>query len=251
MINFLISTVAFIFSLLFAVAVLRRWSRKRSPHLLLWGIGLVLYGVGALAQAYLSGFTWQPGDGLHELAYRVWYLTGAILTSAWLGQGSVYLLTPRRFANAAMIVLAVASAAATVVLFTTSFAEPNYSTMISSVNNGGLLTGKGIITSGPIFSIPFNIYGTVALGGGALWSAYQFWRKQIMANRMVGNLFIAIGAFFPAIGGTLNNFKLEGFLYLGIAVGAVLMYVGFQLASAPQPAPAPAKVTDATVKVRA
>ncbi len=238
MVNFVVSLVALAFTLVFAGFVLNRWQHKHLPHLLLWGIGLVLYGIGTLAQAYLTAFNWRPGDSGHDLAFRAWYLTGAILTSAWLGQGSVYLLAPRRFAHIAMIVLGLMSLGAVVFMFTTTFQEPNYSNMIGGLQQGGTLTGKKIVEGGAIFTVPFNIYGTITLGGGALWSAYQFWRKKVMANRMIGNLFIAVGAFFPAVGGVLSDLHAEGFLYWGILGGAILMFVGFMKASAPATASA-------------
>ncbi len=42
-------------------------------------------------------------------SFRLWYLFGAILVAAWLGQGTVYLLARRRIAYRCMAVLAVAS----------------------------------------------------------------------------------------------------------------------------------------------
>jgi hypothetical protein len=84
----------------------------------------------------------------------------------------------------------------------------------------------------------FNIYGTVTLTGGALYSAYLFWRKRVLPNRMIGNILIATGAMAPAFGGVLNRFALPG-LYIGEFVGVLLMYIGFLQATtsaAQQPA---------------
>jgi hypothetical protein len=50
--------------------------------------------------------------------------------------------------------------------------------------------GRGTVRS---FSAVMNIWGTVALVGGAIYSAMLFRRKQIMRNRMVCNWFIAAG----------------------------------------------------------
>ena len=69
----------------FAAAVLNRFRVGRTLHSLLWGLGLVWYGLGTLAEAYLA-LWWSP------LVLRLWYLSGAMLTAAWLGQGTVYLL---------------------------------------------------------------------------------------------------------------------------------------------------------------
>jgi len=45
-----------------------------------------------------------------------------------------------------------------------------------------------------------NIYGTLALVGGAIYSAYIFWRKRVLFHRMIGNILIAAGALAPAMG---------------------------------------------------
>src|SRR5512136_2636800 len=73
----------------FAAAVFTRYLRKRGPHLLMWTIGLVFYGLGTLAEVIL-GFTFSG------VLLRTWYLGGAMLTAAWLGQGTVHLLVRRR-----------------------------------------------------------------------------------------------------------------------------------------------------------
>ena len=39
----------------------------------------------------------------------------------------------------------------------------------------------------------FNIYGLLTLVGGAIWSAYLFWRKRVLPNRVIGNVLIAAG----------------------------------------------------------
>src|SRR5512139_2207115 len=73
----------------FAVAVLNRYRYKYGPHLLMWGIGLILYGLGTLSEVIL-GFTFNA------MVLKMWYLCGAMLTAAWLGQGTIYLLVRRR-----------------------------------------------------------------------------------------------------------------------------------------------------------
>src|SRR5689334_16770371 len=179
--NLVISVISLVVTVIFAAMVFARWTNRHSPYLLFWGIGLLLYGIGVFTQAYLSAGSWQPGDGAHDLAYRWWYLSGAILNSAWLGQGTVYLLVRRKtVANALAGILLVASIAAVFFMMTTSFAQPQYNDMIAGVNNGGLLTGKNIVPQGIAlgFALPFNLYGTLTLVGGALYSGFLFWRKR-------------------------------------------------------------------------
>ena len=80
-----------------------------------------------------------------------------------------------------------------------------------------------------------NIYGTIALVGGALYSAYLFWRKSILFNRMLGNLLIAAGALMPAMAGSFLRLGLTDWLYVSEFIGVVLMYAGFALATSSNP----------------
>ncbi|MEW6049019.1 MAG: hypothetical protein AB1609_21540 [Bacillota bacterium] len=207
----------------FALLVLHRYAtHHRAAYLLLWGTGLALYTVGALAQLHRALF------GFTELGFRLWYLSGAILVAAYLGQGTAYLLLPRRAAHTLMVLLGSGSVWAAFKVFTASL-NPAAATGLEL--SGAIITSPGVRVLTPFF----NIYGTVLLVGGALYSAWNFYRRGTHYNRMVGNALIALGGLSPAIGGTLNRFGLPG-LYVGELVGAALMYLGFLKAAAPSPA---------------
>jgi hypothetical protein len=97
---------------------------------------------------------------------------------------------------------------------------------------------KDILTRGGIIialTIILNIYGTITLVGGALYSAWLFWRKKILFNRMLGNILIAAGALMPAMAGSFLQMGLVDWLYVSEFVGVVLMYAGFSLATSRNP----------------
>jgi hypothetical protein len=206
-----------IISFIFAFFVFKRYLARKGPHLLLWGIGLVFYGIGGFCEAYYGAFGWNP------LVFRLWYLCGAILVAAWLGQGTVYLLANRKWANGLMVLLALGSVYGLIRVFG---AQVDPSLMTTSVHTGSELSGHAIVTPGVR-------YGTVTLVGGAAWSAWIFWRKRILLHRTIGNILIAVGAIAPAFGGTFSRFGLPGALYLGELLGAVLMFIGFIRATTP------------------
>jgi hypothetical protein len=186
---------------------------------------MVFYGIGGFCEAYYGAFGWNP------LIFRLWYLFGAILVAAWLGQGTVYLLARRRWANATMVLLALGSLYGAIRVFGAEL-DPNL--MTTSIHTGSELSGHAIVTPGVRVLTPFfNLYGTVTLVGGAAWSAYIFWRKRILLHRAIGNLLIAIGAMLPAFGGTFSRFGVPGALYVGELLGAVLMFAGFIRATTP------------------
>ena len=106
-----------------------------------------------------------------------------------------------------------------------------------------ILTRSGWVI---LLTILLNLYGTLTLVGGALFSAFLFWRKEILPNRMFGSILIAIGGLSPAMGGSFLKAGLFDFLYLSELAGILIMFAGFLLATAGKdkkaelPTPAPA-----------
>jgi hypothetical protein len=208
-------------SLIFAGYIFRRWAYKRKGvHLLLWGTGMTFYAIGGFCEGYYGVWGWHP------FIFRLWYLFGAILVAAWLGQGTVFFLAKRKWANATMIILGLASLWGVYKIFTAQL-DP---TML----NGSELSGHAIITSGVRGLTPFfNLYGVVTLVGGACYSAWIFFRKRILLHRVMGNVLIASGALAPAFGGLFSRVGIPAALYIGEFIGAILMFVGFLRATTP------------------
>jgi hypothetical protein len=169
--------------------------------------------------------------GWNSLIFRLWYLFGAMLVAAWLGQGTVYLLVRKKWANVLMIVLGLASLYGALRVFGATL-DP--AAMGSSLHTGSELSGQAITSGGVRTLTPFfNLYGTVTLVGGAAYSAYIFWRKRVLLHRVIGNVLIAIGALLPAFGGAFSRLGIRGTLYLSELLGAVLMFIGFIRATTP------------------
>ena len=161
-ISTLLPLASSILSFVFAGAVFARYlNRPSHRHLLVWGIGLVFYGIGGATEAYTCAFGFNP------FVLKIWYLFGAILVAAWLGQGTVSLLARAQWVRLTTIILVVASVLAAIAVALAGV-DPNYQA-------GAELTGKAFTTTWVRMITPFfNIYGTVTLVGGALYSAYLF-----------------------------------------------------------------------------
>ena len=224
--NFLpyISTIV---TFAFAIAVFNRYRQRGGMHLLLWSFGLLLYGIGTLSEVILS-------LSFSVFALKLWYLTGAMLTAAWLGMGTVHLLI--RKGNTSMIltwVLAGVSILAFILVMIAPVTSTAYDvSRPASEQYHEIFSRSGLIL---LLTILLNIYGTLTLVGGAIYSAYLFWRKRILINRMFGNILIAVGALSPAMGGSLLRAGLTDMLYMSELVGAILMFVGFLLATSGAP----------------
>jgi hypothetical protein len=224
-----ISILSTIVTFIFAVAVYNRYRVRRGAHLLIWSIGLLLYGIGTLTEVILL-------FSFNTLALKLWYLSGAMLTAAWLGQGTINLLVRRRgIAPALNIILTIVSLLALALILlapiTPAAASFNPAQPVSA-QYGDILTRSGAIIA---LTILLNIYGTLTLVGGAIYSAFIFWRKKVLFNRMIGNILIAIGALMPAIGGSFLKIGLPDILYLSEFLGVILMYVGFLQATVALP----------------
>jgi len=217
---------------IFAAVVLGRYARRGGLHLLLWGIGLVMYGLGTFAEAYLA-FGYSP------FVLHMWYLFGAVLTPAWLGQGTIHLLVRREnVAKILLVILTLATIFSAIKIYSLPTNDAQYNINLPvSAQYKDVLERDGL--SGALLGI-FAGYGTLGLVGGALYSAYIFWRKRIMPQRVLGNVLIAAGALSPALGGTLVARGLGDYLFISELLGAVIMFVGFRLAISQQPVEVPA-----------
>lgn len=236
--SFIVSVISTFVTAVFALIVLRRWYEKRRPHLLAWGIGLALYFLGTFSQVVLA-LTWSP------LFFGLWYWSGALMVAPWLGQGTAYLLIRRgniaRNMHMALILVSLMTLPWT--LFLTPFNADAWKpgadmTMIyrDQVNENGVVVQPGIMPGDArgtvrFFSPIMNTWGTILLVGGAIYSARLFRRKQIMRNRVVGNWLIAAGGLLPAFAGVLIRLGDPSFKYLGEMGGAVLIFVGFLIAT--------------------
>ena len=86
----------------FTIYVFQRYFVRHAPHFLFWGIGLAMFGLGSFAEVYLS-LAWSPA------VFVMWYLFGAILNPAWIGQGTLYLLVRKSWVHIVSGILILAS----------------------------------------------------------------------------------------------------------------------------------------------
>jgi MFS family permease len=200
-------------SAVFAAVMAARYLRRRRAHQLAWAIGLAMFAAAAVAGALARM------GGATEAEYRVFYLFGAILNVAWLALGTLFLLAPRvaRWAVWAVLALTVIAAIA---VFT------------SPVDlSAAVDTGRGFGES-PLPRILAGIgsgVGSVILIGGALWSAWVFFRRRHEGRRALGNVIIAAGVLVAAAGGTAAFTGASGVVEWTNFAGVTLIFIGFLL----------------------
>jgi hypothetical protein len=79
------------------------------------------------------------------------------------------------------------------------------------------------------FSPLLNLYAFVFLCGGAVYSAVQYFVKDKTSPRFLGNIYIAIGALLPGIGGSFTRFGYVEVLYITEFIGLSFIYFGYHM----------------------
>jgi hypothetical protein len=89
--NALLPLGSSLLSLVFAAMVFDQWRQMRRSFQLVWAVGLLWYAIAAGTEFGGSAFGWN------EPLYRAWYLFGAFFVAAYLGMGTIYLLSKTAF----------------------------------------------------------------------------------------------------------------------------------------------------------
>jgi len=214
----------------FSLEIFRRYRKHPERlHLLWWSIGVATYGVGTFTEASTTLLGW------HEQIFRAWYVSGALLGGAPLAQGTVYLMLPRRVAHALTTVLIAYVVVASVAVYLSPI---NLSLVETHRLSGQVFEWQWV----RMFSPFVNLYAVVFLIGGAILSALKYSADPATRHRMWANVFIAVGAILPGIGGTATRMGHVEVLYVTELVGLLLTWTGYRLSVRPTAAPAPAPV---------
>ncbi|MCE3007269.1 MAG: hypothetical protein LW884_02850 [Bacteroidetes bacterium] len=204
-------------SILFGRVLWLHWRRKpQATYLLVWFIGIVAYGVGTLTESLTALLDWQ------EPVFYAWFISGALLGGAPLAQGTVYLLFNRRFAHltSALLVLTVLVAS-----FFILRSPIDYSQVEPQRLSGAVLVHQWVRWFSPFI----NTYAVIFLIGGAFYSAFRYRRQPDGTRRYQGNIWIAVGALLPGIGGGAARAGYVEVLYVGELVGLLCIWQGYRV----------------------
>lgn len=218
--------LATLVSLAFTALILRDARRSPRPDKLSWAIAFAIFTVAAGAEVIGDLAGWSVA-----LA-RVYYLTGAVLVTLFLGLGQLYLLWGPRIARFApgLTLLLVVFAASLV------YGAPVDRARLDADHWRAIDRGPLLIT----VVAASNAFGVIALLGGSLWSAWQFRRTRTRPHRLAGCLLIALGTLVIASKGYLERLGVPvsdfGF-YLLLTVGAVIIFGGYLETRRREPVP--------------
>jgi hypothetical protein len=203
---------AALLAMTFALLLLRSLLRRTAGQKALWAVGFALFAVAAASEAAAQRSGWSPA------LFRTYYLAGGVLTVAYLGAGSAWLLLPRRGRDVLLGGLAVATVAAIV----TVLLAPVDVAGLAAAHSGqppknGVLGGHAFL-----WAVALNSIGTLLLVGGSLLSILR--RQRVRAN-----VWIASGALTVAAATGLSRTGDTSLVYLGELIGIALMFCGFTL----------------------
>ena len=215
--------VTTLISLFFAGKIFDRY-RKRGGgnHLLWWSGGVLVFGLGTFAESWITVLGWNP------VIFKFWYIVGALLGGAPLATGTVWLLLKPRTARLWTIAL--------VVTVTISSLFVVLSPINLEIVNPHLPSGDVFVWQWVRRFSPFiNTYAVIFLIGGAIMSAWRFRKFSsgdskgalIAKDRFIGNVFIAVGAILPGIGGASSRAGYTEILYIMELVGIILIWIGY------------------------
>lgn len=205
-----------VLALAFTVVLWRHWQRKpQARYLMWWMIGVALFGVGTFTEAATTIFGWN------ESLFRSWYISGALLGGAPLAQGTVYLLMKKRTADRLTVAMLTYAAIAAVFVLATPILPDRVEAHRLS---GEVMAWQWV----RIFSPLLNTYALIFLVGGAIWSAWHYWKRPDRPKALVqGNVLIAVGALLPGIGGAFTRAGRVEVLYVTELLGLTLIWFGY------------------------
>jgi hypothetical protein len=226
----LLPLCAALVALAFAALLLRSLLRRRSGEKVLWAGGFTLFAVAAACEALAQRIDWSPG------LFRTYYLAGGVLTVAYLGAGSAWLLLPKRARDVLLGGLAVATVAASV---TVALAGVDTAALAATAH-GRPPANSALGGHAFLWAVGLNSFGSLFLIGGSLYSIVR--RQRVRAN-----LWIAGGALVVALATGLSRAGSYSLVYAGELLGIALMFAGFAFVGK-QPARAPQPSTQSRVR---
>jgi hypothetical protein len=216
----LLPLCAALVALAFAALLLRSLLRRPSGEKVLWGIGFGLFAVAAGAEAVAQRSGWSPA------LFRAYYVAGAVLTVAYLGAGSAWLVLPKRARDLLLGGLVIASLAAVV----TVVLAPVDAASLAATPHGRPPSNDALGGHAFLWAVALNTFGSAFLVGGSLYSILR--RRRVRPNLWIGG-----GAVVVALATGLSRAGSYEFVYVGELVGIALMFAGFALVGRPERRP--------------
>ena len=205
-----------IFAWFFFREILSHYNRRKTFYLLWWTLGVLTFGLGTLSESLHALFGWNA------INLRAWYIVGALLGGFPLAQGSVYLLMPKKFGHMSTVLIVSIIVVASIFVILSPIEIPaDYDNRLT----GSVFTWQWVRYFSPLI----NLYAFIFLVGGAIYSAIQYYGKANKRPHFIGNIWIAVGALLPGIGGSFTRFGYVEVLFITELLGLICIYLGYRM----------------------
>jgi len=215
---------------LFALTVFRQYLSRQRLYQLYWSIALCMAFLATLS--YITMLLVQPTSAGGVLLFRLYYILGIVMP-AWLGMGSIALVSRPLVTRISFTILLLLSVVGALFILDASINLQVLSQIAGTPGTGTLRTGPWLVTT-----ILLNTLGVVAIVAVALYSAWKLLRRQASvggfrtSNVLWANILILTGALFNGAAGTLARFLgLQSTFWLIMALGWIILFSGVLLAS--------------------
>ena len=197
----LLAFAASLVTLRLAAELIRRRARTRAPELGWWAASLAAFAAASAALA------WGSAAGWDDRSFRLYYLTGGLLTAALLGAGSLIRIGWSWVGPVALIYVGLAIGVAV--------AEP----LTTTVAGASIPDAQEHLDVIPVrlLAIVGNSLGTLAAAGVAV---------ATLRRRPVGNGLLLAGIAVAALGSALAGLG-AGESAVSFAAASALLYAGF------------------------
>lgn len=211
-----IPVITTIFSIFFFREIFSHYLIRKTKYLLWWSIGVLTFGLGTSAESINAIFGWN------EINLKYWYIVGALLGGFPLAQGTVYLLMKKRFADITSLIFVVLILFASIFVIMTPLSIPDD---FKYKLTGSVFAWQWVRYFSPLV----NLYASVFLIGGAVYSAIRYYRQTEKEARFIGNIYIALGGLLPGIGGSFTRMGYVNVLFITELSGLLLIYIGYRI----------------------
>jgi hypothetical protein len=218
--DLLFSSIASAVAWLFTLLTFTQYRTRGRQHQLLWTLG-----IGSFALAVTADTVARAQGGWSDGGYRVWYYFGAMHGVTLLGQGTLHLLDRRVWTQRLLEVIGVLMIVSFVIVLNAPLDFTRLETPFEAKGNAFPDIGVMGFATPRFWTIPFNLYGTLWLIGGALYSTAQLWR--VNRTRATGTLLIALSGVMLASVSSLNRFGITYLESVGRMVGVTVLFLGF------------------------
>ncbi|HVR34202.1 MAG TPA: hypothetical protein VMS74_16005 [Acidimicrobiia bacterium] len=213
----ILGVVGGVASTVFAIDLIRDHRRSPRPHVAAYAAGILMFAIATWAFVYGTTVGWNG------IAYRTFFLFGAILNIPVLALGSMFLVVGRRSGHVMTVVVGAIAAISITLTTTVPFVNPLPATGVPSAIFPPITDGFGP-----------RLLAAIAGGTGALLlivlslvSLFRFWRTN--RRIVIGNALILAGTLVASFQGTVLALEEEGAFALKLTVTATLLWLGYRV----------------------